>query len=93
MIFPPGLDLHGDRVSLFLRTDHLTFNPHVNAFILEKICNSLRDVSVFPRDQARSDFDHGYLASETAIHLCKLKADITAAEDNEMRGKKIDVHH
>src|SRR5262249_35253150 len=39
---PLRLDLHGDRISLFLRTDHLAVNPHVNAFIIEKICNSLR---------------------------------------------------
>src|SRR5262249_24951817 len=44
-------------------------------------------------DQARSEFDHGHLAAETAIHLSKLKADVAAPEDNEMRGKKIDIHH
>ena len=38
-------------------------------------------------------FDHGHLASEAAIDLSKLKADVAAAQDHQMRGEEIDVHH
>jgi hypothetical protein len=43
---------------------------------LRKPGNRLRNVVVLPRDQAWSELDHGYLASETTIGLGKFKADV-----------------
>ena len=53
----------------------------------------MRDVFVLARDQARPEFDHGNFASEAAIGLREFKPDVTAAQDDEMRRQKIDVHH
>ena len=81
---PARLDFRHDRVSLLLHTDDLAVDAHIDAFFLEEAGNSLRDVVVLPRDQTRSEFDDGHLASKTAISLSKFKADVTAAHDHEM---------
>src|SRR6516225_7337929 len=88
-----GFDLHRDRVPLLLHTNHFAVESHVNAFFPEEIGNRLRDVFVFARDKARSGLNYRHLAPEAAIRLPELKSDVAAAQDNEMWGEKIHVHH
>ena len=90
---PGQFDLHGNRVSLLLDTDHLAADAHVDVFLLEELGHGAGDVLVLARDQARCQLDHRHLTSEAAIDLREFEADVTAAQDDEMRGEKIDVHH
>ena len=49
------------------------------------------DTLVLALDQARSLLDDGHLAAEAAVHLRKLEADVTAADDDEMTRQDIEI--
>ena len=52
------------------------------------------DISSSSRcDQARPHLDDGDFASESPEHLPELQPDIAAAHDDQVPGKKINVHH
>ena len=85
---PGRFDVHGDRVSLLLHTDNLAADAHVDAFLLEEIGDSLRDILVLARDQTRRKLDDGDLASEAPIDLRKFKADVAAAQHDRCGGRK-----
>ena len=59
----------------------------------ENIGNGARDILILAGDETRRGLDDGHFASEAAIELRKFEADIAAAEHDQMRGQKIDVHH
>ena len=45
------------------------------------------------RNEVRTSLHDGHRAAEAAIHLCELEADVAAADDEQMLGQEIDVHH
>src|SRR6185437_9418249 len=65
----------------------------MNAFALDDLRYSARNVLVFARDEPRPLFDNGDLTSEAAVHLRELEPDVTASHDDEMLGNEIDIHH
>src|SRR5262249_45359487 len=86
-----GLDFDGDGVPRLRNIDYSAIGLHMNPFLLEESSDSLRDVLVLARDQARRELNHRHLASKTAIHLREFKADVAASQDDEMRREEINV--
>ena len=60
---------------------------------LQDFAHSLGNIFVFPSNQARSHFYNRDFAPEAAIDLSELQPNITSADDDEMLGQEIDVHH
>src|SRR6187200_2895914 len=83
---------HDVGVALFHR-DNFAADADVDVLRPENLGNGARDILILAGDETRRGLDDRHSASETAIELRKFEADIAAAEDNQMRGQKIDVHH
>jgi hypothetical protein len=62
-------------------------------FGLQDFAHGLGNVFVLPSNQARSHFHNCDFAPEAAIDLGELQPNITSADDDEMPGQEIDVHH
>ncbi len=52
-----------------------------------------RHIFVLARDQPRRHLDDGDLAAEAAVHLPELEADVAAADDDQVLGQEVDLHH
>ena len=75
------------------RLMHFAFEPDVDALGLEDLADRRGDVLVFALDQAIAHLDDGDLAAEAAEHLPELEPDVAAADDDEVLGDEVDVHH
>ena len=61
--------------------------------LLDDVLDRGGNIFVFARNQPRVSLQDGDFAAEAAVHLPKLQADVAAADDDEMLGQKIDLHH
>ena len=83
----------GDTAIAFRQRDTFRIQPDVYALSLQDFAHSLGNVFVLPSNQARSHFHNRHFAPEAAINLGELQPNITSADDDEMLGQEIDVHH
>src|SRR4029077_4692012 len=90
---PRSFNRHRNASTLLFHADSLAVDADVDVFRLENIGYGTRDILILARDEARRGLDHCYVASEAAVELGKFEADIAAAEHDQVRGQKIDVHH
>ena len=67
--------------------------PEFDTLALEDGLHFRRHVLVFARDEARPHFDHRDATAEAAVHLGELEPDVAPADDQEVLGQEIDVHH
>ena len=51
------------------------------------------DILVFARDQPIGILDHCHPRPEPAVHLGELQADVAAADDNQVLGHSVEIHH
>ena len=72
---------------------HFAFEANVDAFALEDLEDRRRHVLVLAANQPIAHLDDGDLAAEAPEHLAELEADVAAADDDEMLGDEVDVHH
>ena len=79
--------------SRFASDIHFAFGRIVYPLSLQNFAHGLGNVFVLPSNQARSHFHNRDFAPETAIDLSELQPNITSADDDEMLGQEIDVHH
>ena len=85
--------LHRDAVAAFRRAHALGIEPDFDALALQNVGDRGRYFFVLASYQPRPHFHHRDAAAETPVHLRKLESDVTAADDDQMRRQKIDVHH
>src|SRR5512139_106632 len=85
--------LNRDVVAVARHARNATVDVGLDTFATQDFGDRRRNIFVFACDQAWREFNDGYLASEAPVDLCKLQADIAAAQDDQMRRQKIDVHH
>src|SRR5262249_1205401 len=86
-------DLSRDGVTVSRHPHDLAADVGLDTFGVQDIGDGLGNVFVLARNQVRGEFDHGYFAAETSIDLCEFKADIAAAQNDEMRWQEIYVHN
>ncbi len=78
--------LSGERHAFRVRANH-----HALAF--QDVADPGGDVVVLARQELRHLLDHGDLSAEAPVHLRELEADIAAADDDEVLGYEVHVHH
>src|SRR5438876_31354 len=64
-----------------------------DAFVFEDRLDGGGGVLVLAPGQPRRLFDHSDLGAETAEHLREFERDVAAADDDEMAGQHIEIHH
>src|SRR5262249_50749942 len=74
-----------------LETDAFGIGANLDALAAQDRFNRRRDVGIFAPDQSRPFFDYGHQAAEAAIHLGELEADIAAADDDQVPGKRFQL--
>ena len=66
---------------------------HHNPFCFQNRLNGRRHGFIFTRNQSWPGLDDRHAAAKATVGLCKLQADIAAANNDQMLRQKIDVHH
>src|SRR3984893_9422734 len=88
-----AIDLGDDLVAALDEADAFGIQSDLDALPLDDVFDRRRDVLVLVTNEPRRHFDDRYLAAKAAVHLAKFKADIAAADNDQMVRHKIDVHH
>src|SRR5437016_3602600 len=93
LIAAAAINLHGHFVAPLFKADAFSAQTNVDAFAFENCFDVFGNVFVFTLNQPRPSLYNGDLAAEAAIHLGKLQSHVTAADDDQVLGQKIHVHH
>src|SRR5438876_403525 len=83
----------GDVRAPFGKADAFRVESHVDAFLLQDVLHSIRNILVFVVDEAWTHFHDGDFAAESAEHLPELQPNVTSPGDQQVPWKKIDFHH
>ena len=83
----------GDFSAPGLEADAFRLEVHGDAFGFENLLNRGRDILILTRDQPRRHLHDGHLSAEAAVHLCELKADIAAADDDQMPRQRVELEN
>ena len=79
--------------SALVEAQALRVEPEGDAFAFEHRLDRGRHLLVLAGDDARRHLDDGDAAAEAPVHLRELEADVAAADDDQVLGQEIDVHH
>src|SRR5205823_7259223 len=93
LIAAAAIDLHGHFVAAFFKGDAFSAQTDFDTFAFENCFDVFGNVFVFTVNQSRPPLHNGDLAAEAAVHLCKLQPHIAAADDDQVLGQEVHVHH
>src|SRR5437016_12687422 len=65
----------------------------LDALLLKNLLDYRGNVFIFAGDQSWHHLDNCYLTAKAAEHLPELQPNVAAADDHEMIGQKIHLHH
>src|SRR5438105_8609706 len=71
---------------------HVRAKPQIDALAPEGSLDLRRYVRILPPEEMLAMVDDRRARAEAAKHLCKLAADVAAAEDGEVPGNLADLH-
>src|SRR5262249_11275916 len=84
-------DISRDGVAVACHPLNLAADVGLDTFAVQDIGDGLANVFVLACNQVRRALDYGYFAAETSIDLREFKADIAAAQNDEMRRQEVHV--
>src|SRR5438552_12371423 len=93
LIAAAAINLHGHSVAAFFKGDAFSAQTDLNTFAFENCFNVFGNVFVLTPNQSRPPVHNGHLTAEAAIHLSKLQSHVAAADDDQVLGQKVHVHH
>src|SRR6266576_2012561 len=93
LIAAAAINLHGHFVAAFFKGDAFSAQTDVDTFAFENRFDVFGNVFVFAVNQSRPPLHNGDFTAEASIHLSKLQSYIAAADDDQVLGQKIHVHH
>ena len=95
LIAAAAINLHSQFVAAFFKADALSAQTYLDAFALENCFDVFGNVFVFvfAVNQSRPSLHDGDFTAKTAVHLSKLQPHIAAADDDQVLGQKVHVHH
>src|SRR6516164_1160541 len=93
LIAAAAINLHGHSRPAFFKADAFSAQTNLDTFAFENCFDVFENVFVFTLNQSRRHLDNGDLTAEAAVHLSKLQPNIAAADDDEVLGQKVHVHH
>src|SRR5207244_13442374 len=93
LIAAAAINLHGHFVAAFFKGDAFSAQTDFDTFAFENCFDVFGNVFVFTVNQSRPPLHNGDLAAEAAVHLSKLQPHIAAADDDQVLGQEVHVHH
>src|SRR4030095_6321565 len=93
LITAAAINLHGHFVAAFFKADAFRSQTDLDTFAFEDCFDVFGNVFVFMVNQSWPPLHNGDLTAEAAIHLSKLQPPIAAADDDQVLGQKVHVHH
>src|SRR5262249_15409014 len=86
---------HADRDATVVSCERYAFGVQakLDALKLHDLLNGFRNVLVFAADQAWAHLDDCDFAAEAPVHLTEFQTDVAAADNDEVFGQKINIHH
>src|SRR5262249_16492928 len=93
LIAAAAFNLHAPFIPAFVKPDAVSGQTNVDTFALENCFDVFGNVFVFTLTQLRSSLHNGDLTAEAAIHLRKLQPHVAAADDDQVLGQKVHIHH
>ena len=88
-----AVEVYGHALAPALHRNAFGIETDLNPLLLQNLADRVGDVGVFAADQPLALFNDGDAAAEAAIHLTELQTNIAAANDDEMLGQEVDMHH
>src|SRR5262249_60332801 len=85
--------VNGDAVALYSHPHNFAVDVWLDAFAVQDVGNCQANVFALARNEIPRELNHRDFAAETSIDLREFKADVAAAENDQMRWKEIHVHH
>ena len=82
-----------DAIALPSQRHALGAGANGDAFALEDGADFRGDVLVLTRQQLVEFLDHRHLRTEAPVHLRELQADVAAADDHQVLGHPVNIHH
>src|SRR5439155_20700252 len=93
VIAAAAINLHGHFVAAFFESDAFSAQTDLDTFAFENCFDVFGNVFVFTLNQSRPPFHNGDFTAEAAVHLSKLQSHIAAADDDQVLGQEVHVHH
>src|SRR5262249_20106165 len=93
LVAAAAVNVHGHFVAAFFKADAFSVQTDLDPFALENGFDVFANIFVFTPTQSRPHLHDGDFTAEAAIHLSKLQPHIAAANDDQMLGQKVHVHH
>src|SRR4029453_2368930 len=93
LIAAAAINLHSHFVAAFFKADAFSAQTHLDVFAFENCFDVFGNVFVFTLNQSRPSLHNRDLTAEAAIHLSKLQSYVAAADDDQVLGQKVYVHH
>ncbi len=86
-------DPKGDAFIVRGEGDAFGAQSDLDALVLQDPFDRRGHVLVVAANEAIAHLDHRDPAAETAVHLRELETDVAAADDDQVLGKKVELHH
>src|SRR5580698_2301177 len=74
------------------KADASCVGPDVDAFLLQDVLDSGRNILILMLSQVRRSLDNGDFTPKPPVHLREFQADVAAAYDDQVTRKEVDVH-
>ena len=88
-----AIDRHRYSLHMWAKTDTFSIETKNDSFVAQDFFDRSRNFFTFSPDDMRAHLNNCYLTAKTPEHLSEFEAYISAADDHEMFGEEIDVHH
>ena len=88
-----AVHMRDNRRSPLRKANTVRVQANGDAFALENLLDGRGHIFVFTLNQAPTHFDDGDFTPKTPVHLSELQTDIAASHNDQVSGKKVDVHH
>src|SRR5438876_4519612 len=88
-----AINLHSHFVAAFFKADAFSVQTDLDSFAFENCFDVFGNVFDFTVNQSPPPLHNGDFTAEAAIHLSKLQSHIAAADDDQVLGQEVHVHH
>src|SRR5262249_44425278 len=88
-----AINLNGHFVAAFFKPDAFSIQTDLDTFAFENRFDVFGNVVVLTSTQSWPLLHNGHFTAKAAIHLSELYPHVATADDDQVLGQKVHVHH